>query len=284
MQLAGEAWKAVVLGVVEGVTEFLPVSSTAHLLIASRLLGFEQTDAGTFEVFIQFGAVLAVLGFYARELLSQARDIGRDARTRRFWLAIVLAFLPAALAGVVLRDWVKQVLFASPQVIAWALILGGIALILAERVPRRGAAGPAPWPAKGSAGPPAVPVISIVQALWIGFAQALALVPGVSRSGAAIVGGLLVGLDRATATRFSFYLAIPTLGAATVYDLAKSSGRLTASDLWLLLLGTVVAGLVAGASISWLLRYVSRHTFVPFGIYRIVAGVALLILSATRGL
>jgi undecaprenyl-diphosphatase len=264
--------KTIVLGVVEGLTEFLPVSSTGHLLVASNLLRFEGSAGGTFEIFIQFGAVVALLVFYSRDVLAQARALRHDPMTRRFWLSVVVAFLPAAVLGLLLRNVIKSVLFGSPGVIAWSLILGGIVLIVVERLPRRSPSEPAR---------PNVIAITPRQALIIGFAQSVALVPGVSRSGAAIVGGLLLGLDRATATTFAFYLAIPTLGAATLFDLASSFRRLTAGDLQFILVGTVVAGVVAGLSIKWLLSYVAHNTFVPFGIYRIIAGAVVLILMVT---
>ena len=263
----GEWWKAIILGIVEGLTEFLPISSTGHLLIVSDLLEFQQSIGGTFEIFIQSGAVLAVLGYYARDLLSQARAVPSDPNVRRFWACIVVAFLPAAVLGLLLRTWIKAVLFASPAVIAWSLILGGIVLILVERRPRRAVMTITPT------------AISLRQAVVVGLAQATALIPGVSRSGASIVGGLLTGMDRPTATAFSFYLAIPTLGTATVVDLLSSLDRVSSSDLQLLLLGTAVAAVVAGASIHWLLRYVAHHTFVSFGIYRVVAGLVILLLS-----
>jgi undecaprenyl-diphosphatase len=262
--------KAAFLGVVEGVTEFLPISSTGHLLIASRLIHFSESLGGTFEVFIQFGAVLAVLVFYSGDLLAQARALPREPRARQFWLLIVVAFLPAAVAGLLLRDWIKAVLFTSPLVIAWAFIAGGIVLIGVELIPRK------PATTKD------VMTLTWRQALAIGLAQVVALVPGVSRSGASIVGGLLVGLDRPSATAFSFYLAIPTLGAATLYDLARSLPKLNSSDIGYLLVGTLVAGVVAGLSIRWLLHYVAHHTFVALGVYRIVAGGLLLVLVFTN--
>jgi undecaprenyl-diphosphatase len=266
-----EEWiKTAFLGVVEGLTEFLPVSSTGHLLIASRLIHFSESLGGTFEVFIQFGAVLAVLAFYSGDLIVQARALPTQPRTRHFWLMIILAFLPAAVAGLLLRDFIKGVLFGSPMVIAWALLLGGIVLIAVEMIPRK---------------PPTTKEVMSVswrQALAIGLAQVIALVPGVSRSGASIVGGLLVGLDRPSATTFSFYLAIPTLGAATLYDLARSVSTLKSGDIGYLVVGTVVTGIVAGLSIRWLLRYVAHHTFVVFGVYRVIAGAVLLVLLTTN--
>jgi undecaprenyl-diphosphatase len=258
----------VVLGVVEGLTEFLPISSTAHLLIAADLLGFQGSIGGTFEIFIQLGAILAVVAYYAHDLITQARSLPTSATARHFWMAIVLAFLPAAIVGLALRSWIKQVLFASPSVIAWALILGGIALIVIERLPKRAITAPD------------LEQVSFAQALGIGVAQVLALVPGVSRSGASIVGGMLSGLDRRTATAFSFYLAIPTLGAATLVDLLGSMGQITANDVGRLLVGATVAGVVAWISIGWLLRYVAGHSFVVFGIYRIIVGALVLALVA----
>lgn len=258
--------RVIFLGALEGLTEFLPVSSTGHLLIAARLIGFRDDAGGTFEIVIQLGAILAVVGYFARDLLAQARAVPRDPAVRRFWLAIVIAFLPAALLGVLLRGWIKTVLFASPTVIAWSLIVGGIALIAVERLPRP------------SAATAAVTGVTLAQALGIGAAQALALIPGISRSGATIVGGLLAGLDRRTATAFSFYLAIPTLGAATLLDLISSLDELSGGQIGQLLVGGIVAFIVAWLALGWLLRYVAGHSLVAFGLYRIVAGALVLAL------
>ncbi len=263
------AWANVlILGVVEGVTEFLPISSTGHLLIASNLLGFQHSIGGTFEIFIQLGAVLAVVGFYVHDLLAQARAVRSDPATRRFWLGIVVAFLPAAVVGLLLRDWIKAALFTSPTVIAWSLIAGGLVLVVVEALPR------------GPSTTQDVRRVSLGQSLGVGVAQVLALLPGVSRSGASIVGGMFAGMDRRTATAFSFYLAIPTLGAGTVVDLLGSLDQITASDIGRLAVGTVTTMAVAWASISWLLRYVANHSFVVFGIYRIIAGVVVLLCVA----
>lgn len=261
-------WKVVILGIVEGLTEFLPISSTGHLLIVSKLIRFENSIGGTFEIFIQLGAILAVVGFYLRDLLQQAQAIRTDAGVQRFWLAILVAFLPAAVVGLILHDWIKQVLFDAPPVIAASLIIGGILFILIERMPRR---------------PPVIyseQATPLVRALMIGVAQVMALVPGVSRSGASIIGGMVAGLDRRAATAFSFYLAIPTLGAATVVDLLGSLDLLTAGDIGRLFLGTVVSMIVAWLSIGWLLHYVANNSFVAFGIYRIGAGIVILALVA----
>jgi len=264
---ASDWWKAAVLGIVEGLTEFLPISSTGHLLIVSNLLSFEGSIGGTFEIFIQLGAVLAVVGYYASDLLRQARMAPRDPHTQRFWIAIGVAFLPAAIIGLALHGWIKAVLF-SPAVIGTALIVGGIVLIIVERLPRR------------TATVHNATHLSLRQALGIGIAQVLALTPGVSRSAASIIGGMVVGLDRQAATTFSFYLAIPTLGAATVVDLLTSLEQVTLGDVGRLFLGLVVSLIVAWLSIDWLLRYVANHSFVAFGIYRIIAGSIVLALVA----
>lgn len=257
-------WQVIVLGVVEGVTEFLPISSTGHLLVAADLLHFQHDLGGTFEVFIQLGAVIAVVGYYFRDLLIQVRDVTRSRTTQRFWLAILVAFLPAALVGVALHKEIQQYLF-KPWVIAITLIVGGFVFIVVEQLPHRESTDK-------------LEGVSWKQALGIGIAQTLALIPGVSRSGGAIVGGLLGGLDRRTATAFSFYLAIPTLGSATIYDLLANIKTVTPDDYGRLFLGTVVSMIVAWLSIGWLLRYVARNSFVPFGIYRILAGGVILIL------
>jgi undecaprenyl-diphosphatase len=261
-------WEVVILGIVEGLTEFLPISSTAHLLITADLLRFPNSIGGTFEIFIQLGAILAVVLYYARDLTVQARALPTSPLARRFWLGILIAFIPAAIAGLALRKWIKAVLFASPQIIAASLIVGGIILIVVELLLRR--------PATTSD----VEKISFRQALGIGVAQILALIPGVSRSAASIAGGMLTGLDRRTATAFSFYLAIPTLGAATLVDLLGSLAQVSSGDLTRLAVGTLVAFVVAWLSIGWLLRYIAHHSFVAFGIYRIVAGLLVLALLA----
>ncbi len=256
-------WQVVVLGIVQGLTEFLPISSTAHLLIVADLIGFQNNIGGTFEIAIQFGTVLAVIAFYAQDLFGQARalfDNQRAAASRRLWLAVLIAFVPAAAIGIVFRTLIKTYLFDSPSVIAGSLIIGGIIFVAIELLPQR--------PSRTAE----LSEISRRQALGVGVAQVFALIPGTSRSGASIVGGLLSGLDRRTATAFSFYLSIPTLGAATVVDLLGSLDKIHADDWSRLLLGGVVAMIVGWLSIGWLLRYVSRHRFIPFGIYRIIIG------------
>lgn len=271
-----EWWKVIILGIVQGLTEFLPISSTGHLLIVSDLLQYQGSIGGTFEIFIQLGTVFSVVAFYAGDLFGQARAVvgmgsQEEARAaRRFWLGILVAFIPAAIIGLTLRDWIKTVLFESPTIIAWALIVGGIIFIVLERIPMR------------SARTDNLEQVSFKQALGIGIAQVFALIPGTSRSGSSIVGGLIAGLDRRTATAFSFYLAIPTLGAATMVDLlgSISDGAIAGGDIGRLLLGAVISMIVGWWSIGWLLRYVSRNSFVGFGIYRIIVGALILALVA----
>ncbi len=267
--ILSELFKVVILGVVEGITEFLPISSTGHLIVAASLLDLSPNLRGTFEIFIQLGAVVAVIWFYRRDLWGQIRTVRRDAHVQSLWLNIIIASIPAAIVGFLLRDFIKVRLF-SPLVVAVALILGGIAFILLER-PRSTA--PQTDRLEG---------ISLGQAFRIGITQMLALIPGVSRSGASILGGMCFGLNRETATRFSFYLAIPVLGGATLAEfvLFLLEGQLTLDLLVYLLVGATVSGVVAALAITWLLRYVSRHNFVAFGYYRIVAGGVILALVA----
>lgn len=261
--------KVIILGIVQGLTEFLPISSTGHLIVTSALLNFEGSLGGTFEIFIQLGTVFSVLLFYRRDILAQVRAIPGDQRVQRFWLGIAIAFVPAATLGFLFSDQIKAVLF-SPGVVAVALIVGGIIFLILERRPQ------ADSPDLTSE----VTAITIRQAVIIGIAQMFALIPGTSRSGASIVGGLLAGLNRRAATQFSFYLAIPTLGGATVYDLWSNRDLISNDDLLMLALGAVVAGIVGWLAIGWLLRYVANNSFVLFGYYRIAAGVVILLLLA----
>lgn len=257
-----ELWRVIVLGIVEGITEFLPISSTGHLIVFADFLKFEGSVGGTFEIFIQLGAVLAVVWYYRRDLWRQARAVPSDRAVRRFWLNIVIAFLPAAVVGFVLHDWIKAHLFRS-AVVALAMIVGGVVLLLVDR-------------REHSVNTASLYDVSPKQALGVGLAQIFALIPGASRSATSIIGGLLGGLDRPTATGFSFYLAIPTLGLATVFDLIKSLDQITTGDVLNLALGTAVSFVVSLVVIGWLLRYIAHHNFVPFAVYRIVMGLLVL--------
>lgn len=269
-----EWWKVVLLGVVQGISEWLPISSTGHLLLTADLINFQGSIGGTFEIAIQFGTVLSVVAFYFADLLGQARallgraDSASNRAAQRLWLAIIVAFIPAAAIGLFARDFIKTVLFDSPTTIATALIVGGVIFLALERLPAR------------AAPTASLDRVSIRQAIGIGIAQCFALIPGMSRSGSSIVGGLLAGLDRRTATAFSFYLSIPTLGAATLVDLVGSIDQIQADDWGRLLLGASVAMIVGYLCIGWLLRYIARHNFVAFGIYRIVIGVVILAMVA----
>ena len=267
--------KVILLGVVEGITEFLPISSTGHLIVVADLVTLRDSLAGTFEIFIQIGAVLAVIFYYRADLWLQARNLLRfnlsdeaDNTSRQawqLWLGVLIAFTPAAIIGLLLVDWIDEVLF-SPLVVAIALIVGGIMfIVLEQRLPNS-------EPQSIDETP-----LTYKQAFIVGLWQTLALIPRMSRSGMSIIGGMLAGCDRSRATQFSFYLAIPTLGAATIYTLISDLALLNQSDLWLLLLGAVVSGIVAWFAIDWLLRYVATNSFIPFGYYRIALGVLIII-------
>jgi undecaprenyl-diphosphatase len=274
-----ELIKIVMLGIVQGITEFLPISSTGHLIVGVALLdpALTPTERSTFEIFIQLGTVVAVVLFYLRDLLHMGRDaLTRDAdgvRARRFILAVLVAVLPAAVIGFSLREAITATLF-NPFVVAWSLIIGGIALIVVEQLPA--------FRRRALHGTGDIADVTARQALLVGCFQVMALVPGVSRSAASIIGGMVSGMERQTATRFSFYLAIPTLGGATVAQLLLSLDEISPNALLAMFVGAVVAGIVAYFAIAWLLRYVARNSFVPFGIYRILAGVVILLLFAAN--
>jgi undecaprenyl-diphosphatase len=253
---------ALVLGIVEGFTEYLPISSTGHLILVSRAVGFEGAMANDFAIFIQFGAILSVVVLYRARLLHLVRDLPRDAGARKVAGGVVLAFFPIALIGLFTHRWIKEVLF-SPTVVAIALIAGGIAILIIERVR------------------PASRVHSLEAMSWgqiagIGLIQCLALVPGVSRSGATIMGGVCLGLDNKTATEFSFFVAIPILASATLYDLMKAWPLLTHGQIALFFFGMAVSAVVAAMVITSLLRFVQTHSFNAFAYYRIVFGLIVL--------
>jgi undecaprenyl-diphosphatase len=261
--------KAIIMGIVEGLTEFLPISSTGHLIVAGRLLALPENLRGTFEIFIQLGAVIAVIIFYWADLFRQFKAVPRDRDVQRLWSGVLVAFVPAAVVGFLLVDWIDEVLF-NPVVVALSLIIGGVFFLWIERRSDE---------RETAAVTTSLEAVTLLQALYIGLAQLAALIPGVSRSGASIIGGMLAGLNRRTATQFSFYLAIPTLGVATVYSLLKNFDQISSNDLVALIVGMVVAGVIAWLSIGWLLRYVSNNNFIPFGYYRIFAGTVILLLT-----
>lgn len=259
---------AVVLGLVEGLTEFIPVSSTGHLLLVGHFLGFKSTGRA-FEVLIQLGAILALLTVYFGRLRSVALALPVSRRARRFTLGVVIAFMPAAIIGVLAHDFIKRVLFESPGLICTTLLLGGIVLLVIDRLPLR--------PRYGSAYD-----YPLWLALVIGCFQVLALVPGMSRSGSTIVGALLFKADKRSAAEFSFFLAMPTMAGAFAYDLYKNRDALSWNDALIVAIGFIAAFLAALVVVRRLLDFVSRHGFAPFAYWRIVIGVlGLLALWAT---
>jgi undecaprenyl-diphosphatase len=258
--------KAALMGVVEGLTEFLPVSSTGHLILAGTLLGFTDDKSKVFEIAIQTGAILAVVIFYWPRLAATVMHFGDRASARRFLLNVIIGFLPAAVVGLVAYKTIKAHLFNAP-VVASAFIVGALIILWVERRARL-----------------AVRVAEVddmtpLDALKVGFVQCLGMIPGTSRSGATIIGGMLLGLSRKAATEFSFFLAIPTLIAAGAYSLWKERSLLSAADLPLFIVGFGFSFVFAWLCVRWLLRYVSTHTFVPFAWYRIAFGVVVLATS-----
>ncbi len=254
--------KAAILGVVEGLTEFLPVSSTGHLILAASLLDFNDERGKLFEIVIQSGAILAVVWEFRRRLIAMAAGALNDRASQRLIVNIGIAFLPLAVLGLAFGKALKAHLFNAPTVAA-AFIVGGFIILWAER-------------RNHSVRVHTVEQMTALDALKVGLAQALALVPGTSRSGATIIGGMLFGLSRQVATEFTFYLAIPTLGLASVYSLYKERHLLVMDDLGLWVVGMLAAFVSAFACVRWLLRYVATHTFVPFAWYRIAFGLIVL--------
>jgi len=245
--------QAIIFGIVEGVTEFLPISSTGHLMLTARYLGIAQTEfVKSFEIAIQSGAILAVVVLYWKTLRKDSA----------IWKKLFAAFLPTAIIGAMLYKIIKGFLLNSSAVVLWALFLGGIALILFECFYRD----------KENA-VSALSEISYLQAFLIGLFQSLAMIPGVSRAAATIIGGLSVGLKRKTIVEFSFLLAVPTMAAAMALDLLKSSHAFSAGQFLLLAVGFAVSFAVALIAIRFLLTFIKRHTFIPFGIYRILVAV-----------
>jgi undecaprenyl-diphosphatase len=255
---------AILLGIVEGATEFVPVSSTGHLILLVDLLGFQGPPGRVFEVVIQLGAILAVCWLYRAKLIGTLIGLPTDPGARRFTLAVLLAFVPAAVVGALLHGFIKSVLF-SPTVVSVALIVGGIAILAVERLALR----PRVFE---------VDAIGPRRALAVGCCQMLALVPGVSRSGATILGGLICGLDRRTATEFSFFLAIPTMFGATAYDLYKNRDVLTVDGALVIAIGFGAAFLTALLVVRAVVGFVGRHGFAAFAWYRIALGSGILVL------
>lgn len=260
---------AAILGLVEGVTEFIPISSTGHLIVAGDWLGWNDARAQTFEIFIQLGAILAIIWLYRARLVAAVATARADPASRRLLINLGIAFLPAAVVGLALHHWIKGHLF-RPGVVAVALIIGGVLILLIER-----------WR-------PAVRVEEVEgipprAALGIGLAQVLSLVPGTSRSGATIMGGYALGLSRRAATEFSFFLAIPVMLAATLFDLLKSLDQLSPADGPVFAVGFLVAFLSALVVVRAFLAYVSHRSFAVFAWYRILFGGLLLFLYRAHG-
>src|SRR5688500_7201033 len=254
--------KALILGVVEGLTEFLPVSSTGHLILASDLLDFNDDKGKVFELVIQTGAMLAIVWEYRVKFAGVITGLARERKAQQFVLNLLIAFAPAALLGLAFGDYIKAVLF-KPVPVAIAFIVGGFIILWAER-------------RKHTISVQSVDDMRWTDALKVGFAQAFALIPGTSRSGATIIGGLLFGMSRRAATEFSFFLAVPTLVAAGGYDFLKHRALFSAEHLAPLAVGLVVSFVSAFVVIRWLIRYVATHDFRWFAWYRIVFGVVVL--------
>lgn len=267
--MAPDTLVAAALGLLEGLTEFIPVSSTGHVLLAGHFLGFDSPGRA-FEVLIQLGAILAILGVYAGRLWTIFSSAPRDARARRFIAAVLVAFLPAVVVGVLAHDFIKRVLFETPALIAVMLILGGIILLFVDRMASR--------PRYHEAEDIPLPV-----AAGIGAVQCLAMVPGVSRSGATIIGALLMGASKRAAAEFSFFLSMPTMAGAFAYDLFKNRDILDAAALGNVAVGFVCAFVAAVLVVRWLLDYVSARGYALFAWWRILVGtVVLLALAAGR--
>jgi undecaprenyl-diphosphatase len=264
---------ALLLGIVEGLTEFLPISSTGHLIVAGSLLGYTGEQAKVFEIVIQAGAILAVCWEFRARLVRVVQGLFRDPRANRFVLNLVVGFLPAASLGLLLGRYIKAALFA-PVPVAVAFVAGALVILWAERRQR--------------ARPDTVRIDDVdamrwTDALKVGCAQAFALIPGTSRSGATIIGGMLFGLSRRAATEFSFFLAIPTLFAACIYEAIKNRQMLADADLTAFGVGFAAAFVSAFFCVRWLIRFLSHHDFTPFAWYRIAFG-ALILVTAYTGL
>lgn len=279
------ALKAVILGIVEGLTEFLPISSTGHLILAGSLLNFIDDRAKVFDVVIQFGATLAVCWEFRRRIGSTLAGLSSSPPARRFAFNVIVATIPAVIIGLIFGKQIKSVLYA-PVPVAIALIVGGLIILWAERRNRgdvaahgykvEGAATHGAAAINPRARVHAVEDLTVLDALKVGFAQCFALIPGTSRSGSTIIGGMLFGLDRKVATEFSFFLSIPLIFGATVYDLYKNRAVLDVSDVWLFGIGLLAAFLSAIVCVRWLLRFIASHDFTAFAWYRIIFGLVIL--------
>ena len=258
--------KAAIMGIVEGLTEFLPISSTGHLILAGSLLGFDDDKAKVFDIAIQTGAIFAVILVYWQKIRSTVIALPNDRQARQFALNVLIAFIPAVVLGLLFGKAIKANLF-TPVVVASTFIVGGFIILWAEKRQERNPA---------AARIQAVEDMTMMDALKVGLVQCLAMIPGTSRSGATIIGGMLLGLSRKAATDFSFYLAIPTLIGAGVYSLYKERALLSMADVPLFAVGLLFSFISAWLCIRWLLRYIASHSFVPFAWYRIAFGIVVL--------
>jgi len=259
---------ALILGIVEGLTEFLPVSSTGHLILVGQLLGFNDDKGKVFEIAIQFAAILAVVWEYRARLVHTLLSVRTETKSLRLAMNLVIAFLPAAILGFLFLKQIKAYLF-NPIIVASAFIIGGFLILWAERREHMVHA-------------ESIDDLTWRDALKIGFAQALAMIPGTSRSGATIIGGLFFGLSRRAATEFSFFLAIPTMFAATLYDVYKHRDLFSIDDMTLFVVGGTVSFISAFLAVRGLIRFISRHDFTVFAWYRIIFGIMVLV-SAQLG-
>lgn len=249
--------QVIILGIIEGITEFLPISSTGHMIIASYVLGIAQTDTvKSFEIAIQCGAIVSVVVMFWKKVITDWKLIKK----------IILACIPTMIIGLAAYSFVKQHLLGSVEIVAIALGVGGVIMIGAEYIYK--------YRKQGNADEK----ISYTQAVASGFFQSIAMIPGVSRSAATIIGGLMMGMERKTIVMFSFLIAIPTMAGATALDIYKSQEMMSIADLPIFALGFVIAGIVAYVSIKWLLRFVEKHSFVWFGVYRIIVAIILLLI------
>ena len=255
--------KAAIMGIVEGLTEFLPISSTGHLILAGALLGFDDEKAKVFDIAIQTGAIFAVILVYWQKIKSTVIALPKQAKAQRLAMNVVIGFLPAVILGLAFGSIIKAHLF-TPVVVATTFILGGFIILWAEKRP------------PGSVRIENVDDMTAFDALKVGLVQCFAMIPGTSRSGSTIIGGMLLGLSRQAATDFSFFLAIPTLIGAGAYSLYKSRSLLSMADLPMFMVGLVFSFISAWLCVRWLLRYISTHNFVPFAWYRIAFGIVVL--------
>jgi undecaprenyl-diphosphatase len=250
---------AIILGLVEGLTEFIPVSSTGHLLLAKEALGLPDGFWGTFSVLIQLGAILAVVVVYFQRLWGVVLRIPSDPKARGFVLSVLIAFLPAVVIGLMLHDFIKEVLFESPEVICWSLIIGGVGLLVVDRI--------APKPRYDDA-----MQLPLWTSLGVGLMQVVSMIPGVSRSGATIVGGVLLGVRKEAATEFSFFLAIPTMLGVFVLDAWENRDAISAGQAGTIAVGFVASFVFALIVVKTMVAFVSRRGLSPFGWWRIVVG------------